>query len=110
MSPIPRFHNTTDCVTMRHDIDEYWRNVSTEIEPWRKNGSIVGIFLGDERLYHGVSLENLTYVTKLIRRDWPSAIIYINEAQDLFMCNFNRLNETFFDDGDCWPEELDWLT
>ena len=25
------------------------------------------------------------------------------------MCNFNRLNETFFGPGDCWPEELDWL-
>jgi hypothetical protein len=31
-------------------------------------------------------------------------VIYINEAQDLLMCNFNRLNETFFGAGDCWPE------
>ena len=40
-----------------------------------------GIFLGDERLYHGASLANLTHVTRLIRRDWPDAVIYINEAQ-----------------------------
>ena len=42
---------------------------------------------------------NLTYVTRAIRRDWPEAIIYINEAQDLLAYeeNFNRLNETFFD-------------
>ena len=79
------------------------------LAPWRANGTVAGIFLGDEQCYHGVSLQNLTYMTKLIRRDWPEAVLYINEAQDLLMCNFNRLNETFFPDGTCWPEELDWL-
>ena len=79
------------------------------LAPWRANGTVAGIFLGDEQCYHGVSLQNLTYITKLIRRDWPEAVLYINEAQDLLMCNFNRLNETFFPDGACWPEELDWL-
>ena len=79
------------------------------LAPWRANGTVVGIFLGDEQCYHGVSLQNLTYITKLIRADWPEAVLYINEAQDLLMCNFNRLNETFFGEGECWPEELDWL-
>lgn len=39
----------------------------------------------------------------------PEAVIYINEAQDLFMCNFNRLNETLFGPGECWyalPERV----
>ena len=144
-SPIPRFHNTTRCVTMRADIDQYWRGVSETLKPWRENGTVTGIFLGDEVLYHGVSMQNLTYITKLIRADWPEAILcvnwprrllsytaascsrepstpgvpyqpasiagcrYINEAQDALMCNFNRMNETLFHEGDCWPEELDWM-
>lgn len=66
---------------MRHDIDEYWANTSALLTPWRQNGTLAGIFLGDERLYHGASLADLSYVTRLIRSDWPDAIIYINEAQ-----------------------------
>lgn len=86
-----------------------WKSTLATLDPWRANGTVAGIFLGDEQCYHGASLQNLTYITQLIRKDWPEAVLYINEAQDLLMCNFNRLNETFFGDGDCWPEELDWL-
>ena len=111
-SPIPRFHNTTACVTLRQDFDEYWRQTLEKLQPWRLNGTVVGIFLGDEQCYHGASMRNLTYVTERIREDWPEALIYLNEAQDLLMCNFNRMNETFFDaeaGHSCWPAELDWL-
>ena len=101
--------STTACLTIRKDIDDVWKSTLETLAPWRANGTVAGIFLGDEQCYHGVSLQNLTYVTQLIRKDWPEAVLYINEAQDLLMCNFNRLNETFFGDGDCWPEELDWL-
>lgn len=186
----PRHHSTA-CVTIRHDFEEYWRNTWEMLRPWRENGTVAGVFLGDEQCYHGASLENLTLVakrlhprfpsfsppapppwrparghglsravlnphvlhgscfgrcaiwcvelwtsspeltnvccsspgvfssplrpslgrfaTERIRRDWPEAVLYINEAQDLLMCNFNRLNETFFHAGDCWPKELDWL-
>merc|ERR1711988_803429 len=108
-SPIPRFHNSTACVTIRHDIDEVWASTFATLRPWINNHTVVGVFLGDERCYHGASLQNLTYIAQLIRRDWPTALVYVNEAQDLFMCNHNRLNETFFGDSDCWPEDLDWL-
>ena len=111
-SPIPRFHNTTACVTLRKDFDEYWQETLEKLQPWRRNGTVVGIFLGDEQCYHGASMRNLTYVTKRIRNDWPEALIYLNEAQDLLMCNFNRMNESFFDsdtEHNCWPAELDWL-
>eukprot|EP00038_Savillea_parva_P014376 m.215514 g.215514 ORF g.215514 m.215514 type:complete len:344 (-) comp27917_c0_seq1:112-1143(-) len=108
-SPIPRFHNTTHCVTMRPDIDTYWADTYTTLEPFRANGTLSGIFLGDERMWDGASLANLSYVAHLIRRDWPEAIIYINEAQDVFMCNFNRLNETIFEDGECIPREVTWF-
>ena len=48
---------------------------------------------------------------RLIRRGClalcrPEVLVYVNEAQDLFMCNFNRLNETFFEEGDCWRVRL----
>ena len=42
---------------------------------------VVGVFLGDERMWSGASLQNLTVVTRLIRRVWPEALIYINEAR-----------------------------
>ena len=109
LSPIPRFRNSTRCVTIRRDIDAHWAAARAALEPWRRNGTVAGVFLGDELCYHGASLANLTYVTRLIRRDWPEAVLYINEAQDLLMCNFNRLNETFFGARECWPPELDWL-
>ena len=32
----------------------------------------------------------------MIKADWPSSIIYINEAQDAVNCNFNRLGDPIF--------------
>jgi hypothetical protein len=119
-SPIPRFSNSTACLTIRGDVDAHWRATPRQdvnvilipvlyislviiytkytgwyqndfnvhrratleaLAPWRANGTVAGIFLGDEQCYHGVSLQNLTVVTALIRRDWPEAVLYINEAQ-----------------------------
>ena len=63
-SPIPRFGKVVDCQTIRHDVDAHVATTLQMLRPWRDNGTVVGIFLGDERLYHGVSLQNLTYVTR----------------------------------------------
>ena len=68
---------------------------------------MIGVFLGDENLWDGTSLENLTTVVDMIKTDWPDAITFINEAQDTVNCGFNRLNETIFAPGECMPENLD---
>ena len=53
--------STTACLTIRADVDDMWKNTMAMLAPWRANGTVVGIFLG-EQCYHGVSLQNLTYV------------------------------------------------
>ena len=68
---------------------------------------MIGVFLGDENLWDGTSLKNLTTICDTIKKDWPEAIIFINEAQDTVNCGFNRLNETIFKDGECFPDNLD---
>ena len=67
--------STTACLTIRADVDAQWASTMAMLAPWRANGTVAGIFLGDEQCYHGVSLQNLTYITKLIRRDWPEAVL-----------------------------------
>ena len=42
-------------------------------------------------MWDGASIKNLTTITDMIKTDWPEAIIYVNEAQDVIHCNFNRL-------------------
>lgn len=56
-------------------------------------------------------MANLTRLTATIRASWPTALLFINEAQDLALCGFNRLNESLWsDDGpQCWPSDLDWV-
>ena len=90
-------------------------------------------------MWAGAGLANVSYVARAIRKDWPTALIYINEAQDVvsagprrnsdrtrkglitprlnlhicpypqLMCNFNRLGEKVFADGACVPPEVDWI-
>ena len=69
------------------------------------NGTFIGVFLGDENLWDGTSMQNLSTVSELIKRDWPEAVVYINEAQDVVHCNFNRLGDPIFEDGQCGPNQ-----
>ena len=108
-SAIKRFGNTTRCKTLRKDYRQAWTTAWQELEPLKKNGTMIGVFLGDENIWDGASIANLTTVTDMIKADWPEAIIYINEAQDVANCNFNRLGEPIFAEGECFPESLDWF-
>ena len=51
----------------------------------------------------------MTSMSDEIKRTWPEASVYVNEAQDLAQCNFNRLGEPFFGPGECLPPTLDWF-
>lgn len=89
-STIPRFGNTTHCLDIRPDFHDYWRQTFSSLQPFIANGTYIGIFLGDEHMWSGISLASLTTACDTIKRDWPDAIVYINEAQDIVNCNFNR--------------------
>ena len=112
-SPLDRFGNSTGCVTLSATYEQEWAALHTTLKPHIASGAIVGIMLGDERMWDGISMANLTRLTRTIRASWPAAILFINEAQDLALCGMNRLNESLFDDsGDgpqCWPPDLDWI-
>ena len=107
-SSIKRFANTTHCLTIRHDYKEAWATAFASIQPFIKNKTYIGIFLGDENMWDGASIKNLTTITDMIKTDWPEAIIYVNEAQDVIHCNFNRLGNPIFEGDECFPETLDW--
>jgi hypothetical protein len=107
-STIKRFGNTTRCKTLRADYETAWATAWEELRPLKANGTMLGVFLGDENMWDGASLANLTTVTDMIKRDCPDCIIYINEAQDTTNCNFNRLGDPIFADGECFPDTLDW--
>jgi hypothetical protein len=107
-STIKRFGNTTKCLTLRSDYKEAWARLWATIKPLVQNDTYVGVFLGDESMWGGASLANLTTVTDMIKRDWPLGITYINEAQDAANCNFNRLGDTIIGPDECLPDTLDW--
>eukprot|EP00039_Didymoeca_costata_P002707 m.62050 g.62050 ORF g.62050 m.62050 type:complete len:356 (+) comp11478_c0_seq1:181-1248(+) len=108
-SKIKRFGNTTRCKTLRHDYITAWSEAWKSIQPFVANKTYVGVFLGDENIWDGASIQNLSLVTDMIKKDWPTSLIYINEAQDTVNCNFNRLGDPVFHEGECLPDTLDWF-
>ena len=44
-----------------------------------------------------------------IRRDFPTAIIYMNEAPDVLMCGYSKQNMTLFKEDECIPQNVDWI-
>ena len=55
-SEIPHFVNDTKCVTLDPEYATKWAKVWATIEPYTKNGTILGIFLSDERMWNGATL------------------------------------------------------
>ena len=110
-SPIARFGNSTGCVTLSPTWREMWAAVHATLSPHIASGAVIGVMLGDERMWDGVSMQNLTDLTDQMKHDWPESLLFINEAQDAILCGFNRLNETLFppEGPQCWPPALDWV-
>ena len=108
-SPIPRFSNNTRCKAKNPSWSTEWSMTYKKIKPLIADGAIAGIFLGDEQMWAGVQLSDLEEVTDQIKSDCPSCITFINEAQDVAVCNFNRMNGTWAENGQCLPKSLDWF-
>eukprot|EP00041_Stephanoeca_diplocostata_P008127 m.117606 g.117606 ORF g.117606 m.117606 type:complete len:375 (-) comp17185_c0_seq1:173-1297(-) len=97
------------CLMLDPNYAENWRAIWTQIKPLVDKGSIIGIFLGDEQLYFGMQLSDVKLIADLIRIDWPRAIIYMNEAPDVAMCNYRKDNTTIFEVDQCIPQNIDWF-
>lgn len=57
------------------------------IKPLVAKGAIIGVFLGDERMYFGLKLNEVKMIADEVRKSFPEAIIFLNEAPDITMCN-----------------------
>jgi hypothetical protein len=55
-----------------------------------------GFFLGDELLWNGVAMENISTVAQMIKGDFPDRPLWLNEA---------LLKEI-----PTWPPEIDWIS
>lgn len=97
------------CITIDPDYKASWEKQYNEMLPAIKSGALLGVFLGDEHLYFGMSLEGVKKIADLIRTTWPSAIIYMNEAPDVAMCNYRKDNTTVFSKYQCLPQNVDWF-
>ena len=67
------------------------------------------MFLYTAKLLFNSVLDQLEKVTDLIKKDCPHCVTFINEAQDLAVCNYNRLNGTWAQPTQCLPKSLDWF-
>ena len=51
LSPIKRFGNTTGCVTLDPNFRALWSALHETLSPYIASGAIIGIMLGDERMW-----------------------------------------------------------
>ena len=104
-APVKHTQTTPDgyfaCIQMDPNYVNSWKTQFQLMEPAIHSGALKGIFLGDEHVYFGVTMREVKLMADLIRSDWPDAVIYMNEAPDVAMCNYNKQNLTVFqDDGE----------
>ena len=76
---------TGDC-DLRDDIAERWKEAVPKLTQYLKDKKILGFTLGDERVCHGMSLEDWTTMADTMRKSFPrgTAIIYGNECGSTF--------------------------
>ena len=79
---------------MRTDWRANWAQIFGTLQPYIANGSVIGINLNDEQMWDGITVAETALMADLIKKDWPAAIIYQNEAPGIGDCNYNRMNQT----------------
>lgn len=58
-----------------------WESVRPLVASLLSTGAIFGIYLGDELIWNGLPPADLEAVASLVRRDFPSVVIWVNEAR-----------------------------
>lgn len=102
-------NGTFPCVTIDPDYKSKWQSQWQEIKPLVDSGAIIGVFLGDERMYFGIELSEVKMIADEVRLTFPSAIIFLNEAPDITMCNMRKDNTSVFQENECIPINVDWF-
>jgi hypothetical protein len=63
----------------RNGWAQQWEARHQGLQPLVANGTVIGVFLGDELLGAGVNVTELTIAAETVKGTWPSAIVYWNE-------------------------------
>ena len=97
------------CVMLDPDYKASFHKQFALMQPAIAAKALKGVFLGDEHMYFGMDLAGVKTIADLIRTTWPDAVIYMNEAPDIAMCNYDKQNRTVFKPGQCLPQNVDWF-
>lgn len=85
-------------------MQQVWDKQFLMLKPYIASGAVVGVFVGDETVWRGLSFDDVARFVAMVRTSWPSALIYQNEAPDVIMCGFNKLNATVLQPTSCLPD------
>jgi len=73
-----------------------------------QNYGLIGVFIGDELLWQGLSVDNLSVAAATVRATWPNATIYWNEQWKTVVEGTNIFGERV--DMPQIPEWFDWVS
>ena len=104
------FHHTTAGQGLRPDWEARWQAAVPLVKTLLNNGTIIGVFVGDELVWNCLPVANLTAAVTAARASLPrgSAVIWTNEAAMLQsphnVCNRSQTFEYEI------PAGLDWFS
>eukprot|EP00823_Brevimastigomonas_motovehiculus_P006878 TRINITY_DN589_c0_g1_i1.p1 TRINITY_DN589_c0_g1~~TRINITY_DN589_c0_g1_i1.p1 ORF type:complete len:305 (+),score=51.74 TRINITY_DN589_c0_g1_i1:102-1016(+) len=96
-------------VILRSDFVARWNSAKPIVQQYLANGTIFGIFFGDELIWSGLPYADFRQAIHLVRSSFPSNfVLYYNEAWPVFSVNKN----IFWEDAHYTtvPTELDWVS
>jgi len=118
----PAFRTLADCdddgsgddmtgsCDLKDDYQDRWNKAVPKLTQFLKDKKILGFTLGDERICHGMDIDEWITMADTIRATFPrgTAIIYANECGSTFFCDDDESN------GPCYkdkvPDSIDWIS
>jgi len=96
-------------LTLLPNYLQLWESAwSTTIQNLAENYGCIGVFIGDELLLGGLTVESLTIAADTVRATWPNAIIYWNEAWKVIVTGVNNFGEAV--NLKAMPTAFDWIS
>eukprot|EP00698_Gefionella_okellyi_P017875 TRINITY_DN5298_c0_g1_i1.p1 TRINITY_DN5298_c0_g1~~TRINITY_DN5298_c0_g1_i1.p1 ORF type:complete len:228 (-),score=28.97 TRINITY_DN5298_c0_g1_i1:618-1277(-) len=95
-------------LTLREDYLSELLAVKEKMDQYLDDKVIMGFFLGDELCWNGATFANLTAAAAGVRKVWPTATIYYNEAYPVFTTDKDAYGNVL-NYGNI-PEGFDWIS
>ncbi len=101
-------------VVLRGDYQRCWKAFKDLIKPLYESGLIAGFMLKDEAVWNGAEVSDVETIVDTIRNDFPSAIIYYNEALAIWTSDNNNWHSPENSSGEpidfSIPEGVTWFS